>query len=366
MEKLAKESILKIKSYIPGKPIEEVKRELRLKSAVKLASNENALPPSKKVVRAAKRALMSLNRYPDGNCFYLKRALADRFRMSPDNVIIGNGSDEIIVLTLRAFLRSDEEVIIARPTFLIYEIASQIEGAKVKFVPLKNFRYDIPGIVRLISDKTKVIFIANPDNPTGTYVTKKEINFLISRAPRDTILYFDEAYFEFAKDVSDYPDTIKYLSAPSGKGKNIIVTRSFSKIYSLAGARVGYGVAKRSIIDCLNRVREPFNVNSVAQEAALAALDDKRHIERTLRLVKKGKFFLYKKLDSLGIGYIPSVTNFILIDMGKQSKDVYKKLLEHGVIVREMSPWRLNNFIRVTIGTMDENRRFIRALKKIL
>jgi len=364
--KLARKEISGIKPYIPGKPIEEVRREQGLKKVIKLASNENAFPPPPASLRAARRALLAANRYPDGGCFYLKKALAGRLKVKPDNVIIGNGSDEIITLALRAFLKKGEEAIIASPTFLIYEIASKIAGAKIKLAPLRDFTYDIPEIVRLISGKTKLIFIANPDNPTGTYATKKEIDFLVSRAPKNAILYFDEAYFEFAKNIKDFPNTIKYLSAKGGRGKNIIITRSFSKIYSLAGLRVGYGIAKKEIIDCLNRVREPFNVNSVAQQAACASLKDRNYVEKIVRFVEKAKSFLYKELDSLGLEYIPSVTNFILINTERDSKKVYRKLLTRGVIVREMSPWKLSSFIRVTVGTMKENRKFIKALKEIL
>ncbi len=359
--KLARKHILKVNPYIPGKPIEEVKRELGLREVIKLASNENALPPPKKCILAAKRALPSLNRYPDGGSFYLKRTLAGRFKLKPGNIIVGNGSDEIIILALRAFLKKNEEVIIAKQTFLIYEVASQIAGAKIRYAPLANFRYDIRKIASLITNKTKLIFIANPDNPTGTYVTKEEVAYLVSKMPKNAILFFDEAYYEFARPVKDYPDTLKYL-----KRKNVIITRSFSKIYGLAGIRVGYGFAKEGIIDCLNRVREPFNVNSVAQAAALAALEDEKYANKTIKLVENGKSFLYNEFKLLGLKYIPSVTNFILVKVGKNSKVIYKKLLKKGIIVREMSPWKLNSFIRVTIGTRIENRKFIRALKSIL
>ncbi|MBN1353415.1 MAG: histidinol-phosphate transaminase [Candidatus Omnitrophica bacterium] len=358
---LARKNILKIKPYIPGKPIEEVKRQLGLKKVIKLASNENALRPSGAVIRAARRAVLSANRYPDGGCFYLKKELSKRFKVKPGRIIIGNGSDEIIILAVKAFLAKGEEVIIAKQTFLIYEIASQIGEAKIRYAPLKNYRYDIDAIIRLITDKTKMIFIANPDNPAGTYLGKREIERLVRSAPRDTILYFDEAYFEFAKNMKDFPDTMKYLGR-----KNVIVTRTFSKAYSLAGLRIGYGFSSENIIECLNRVREPFNVNSVAQEAAIAALCDKAYLDKTLKLVQNGKAYLYEKLGSLGIKYVPSATNFILIDVGMNSKTVFKRLLKRGIIVREMSPWKLKNFIRVTIGTVKENRVFIKALKEIL
>ena len=279
MKNIARKQIFKVNPYIPGKPIEEVKRELGLKRVIKLASNENAFPPSPRAYSAAKKALMSVNRYPDGGSFYLKRALARYYEVKPENTIVGNGSDELIVLALRAFLRSseDDEVIVAKQTFLIYEIASQIAGAKIRYAPLKGLRYNIPGMVRLISDKTKLIFIANPDNPTGTYITKDEVEYLLSKIPKKTIVYFDEAYFEFARSVRDYPNTMRYL-----KKKNIIVSRSFSKAYSLAGLRIGYAFAQSGIIDCLNRVREPFNVNALAQAAARAALADRGHIKKTV------------------------------------------------------------------------------------
>jgi histidinol-phosphate aminotransferase len=362
MNKLARKNILQVKPYVPGKPIGEVKRELGLGSVIKLASNENALPPSRKALFAAGRALLTANRYPDGGCFYLKRKLAERFRVSPENIIVGNGSDEIIVLALRAFLKKNEEVVIAKQTFLIYGLASQIAGARIKYAPLKDYRYDIPKMASLLSKKTRFVFIANPDNPTGTYVTAKEIDFLVSRMPKGAILFFDEAYFEFARDMKNFPDTFKILR----KNKNVIITRSFSKAYSLAGLRVGYGFAPREIAGALNRVREPFNVNSAAQAAALASLADGKHVKNTLELVRKGKAYLYKELDSLGIKYIPSVTNFILIKIGKNAGRVYKRLLKRGVIVREMSPWKLNKFLRVTIGAMGENRRFLKALKEAL
>ncbi|MFC1576129.1 histidinol-phosphate transaminase [Candidatus Omnitrophota bacterium] len=363
MRNIARKEIFKINPYVPGKPIEEVKRELGLRDVIKLASNENPLPPSREALRAAQKALRSANRYPDGGCFYLKNALAASLGVKPDNLIIGNGSDELIILALRAFVKKGDEVIIAKPTFLIYEIASKISGAKIKFVPVKDFRYDIPKMASLITKKTKLVFVANPDNPLGTYVTKKEIELLVKRAPKSAVLFFDEAYYEFARMRKDYPRTLKYLKA---KGKSVIIARTFSKIYSLAGLRVGYAIAKEEIIDCLNRACEPFNVNSIAQAAAMAALRDKGHVSKSLKLIEKGKSYICSELDLLGIKYIPSVTNFVVINIGKDAKKVYKKLMSRGVIVRGMRAWKLNNFIRVTVGTMSENRRFIRVLKEVL
>ncbi|MEA3328523.1 MAG: histidinol-phosphate transaminase, partial [Candidatus Omnitrophota bacterium] len=357
--KLVGKNILRIKPYKPGKPIEELKRELKLKQVIKLASNENALSPSLKVTSAIKNSLSSLNRYPDDTCYYLKKKLAGRLGFSPSNLIIGNGSDEIIALTLRAFLNPAEEVVIARPTFLIYEIVAKIAGAKIKYVPLKDLKYDLKSMAEAVTKKTKIIFVANPDNPTGTYLTGDEVRLFLAKVPKEVIVYFDEAYFEFA-DVPDFPDTLKLINK-----RNIITTRTFSKIYSLAGLRIGYGLANKQIIGYLNRVREPFNVNSIAQVAALAALDEKDCLRQTLKMVKEGKKYIYNELEKIGLKYVPSATNFVLIDLGKNSRIVFNRLLKRGIIVRDMRAWKLDNFIRVTIGTMSENKKFIKAFKEV-
>ncbi len=361
MSRLVNKNILKVKAYKPGKPIEEVKRELGLKGAViKMASNENTLSPSRRVISAIKTNLGSLNRYPDGGCFYLKKELSNKLRLKPENIIVGNGSDELIVLALKAFTSGGDEVIIAKPTFLIYEIASMIEGVKIRTVPLRNFRYDLGGMAKCLNKNTKMVFIANPDNPTGSFVTRGEIDWFLRKVKKNTIVFFDEAYYEFARNVRGYPDTLKYL-----KKKNIIITRTFSKIYSLAGLRVGYGLAKKELCEAMNKVREPFNVNSLAQVAAEAALKDNSFVSKTLKLTNEGKDYLYRNLKSLGYDYVKSATNFVLTNIGRNSKSIYEKLLRKGIIVRQMSPWGLNGFIRVTIGSMRENRRFIRALKEV-
>ena len=359
MKSLAKKHLLKVKAYKPGRPIEEVKRELGLKQAIKLASNENAFPPSVKVISAIKRAAKSINRYPDGGSFYLKKELARRFGLSPDNFIIGNGSDEVIIFAVRTFLKKGDEVIIAKPTFLIYGIAAMVEGIKIKYVPLKDYTYDLEAMKQAVTKNTRMVFIANPDNPTGTYVTKDQVNTFMKGLRRDIIVFFDEAYYEFAKVRRDYPDTLKYMKG----GRNVIITRSFSKAYSLAGLRIGYGIASKEGIECLARVREPFNVNSIAQAAALAALKDAAFIKKTRSAIRRGRRFIYSRLDKMGIEYIPSVTNFILLKVGKDAPKIYRKLLRRGIIVRNMQAWGLNNFLRVTIGTMRENKLFIEALR---
>ena len=357
---LARKSISKIKPYIPGKPIEELKRELELKTVAKLASNENALGPSPKAVKAIKGALSKVNRYPDGDCFYLKQKLAKRLKTAPGNLTFGCGSDEIIVLALRAFVEKEDQVVIARPTFLIYELASRIAGAKVKTVPLKDFRYDLKAMKKAINAKTKIVFIANPDNPTGTYVTGGEVRKFMRGLPRNLIVYFDEAYYELVAK-NDFPNTLQYLNS-----HNVIIARTFSKAYGLSGLRIGYGIARAEIIDCLNKVREPFNVNSLAQVAAYSALDDSAHLVRTRKNLREGKSYLYKNLQKLNLSFVKSVTNFVLIKVGPSAQKIYQQLLRKGIIVRSMRAWGMNDFLRVTVGTMPENRKFIKALKDIL
>ncbi|MBI4355541.1 MAG: histidinol-phosphate transaminase [Candidatus Omnitrophica bacterium] len=355
-----KKFLLDLPVYQPGKPIEEVQREHKLKAVIKLASNENALGPSPKAVEAIKQSLKTIHRYPDGGAYYLKHRLAKKLGVGASSIILGNGSDELIVLTLRALIGGGDEVIVATPTFLIYEIAARACGATVVSVPLRHLRYDLPAIRRMVTAKTKIIFLANPDNPTGTYVTKEEVDALLDRLPPHVLVYFDEAYFEFVEE-RNYPNGLHYLARHP-----VMVTRSFSKAYGLAGLRIGYGVADARLISCLERLREPFNVNLLAQVAALAALDDHRHLAQTRKLVREGKRYLYRKFQELGLRYIPSATNFVLLDVGRDSHAVSQALLKLGVIVRDMTVWKLHQYLRVTIGTRAENERFVKALKKTL
>jgi len=361
MKSLVNKNILRVQPYVPGKPIEEVQRELGLKEVIKLASNENPFGPSPKVLKAISLESRHLNRYPDGQCFYLRLQLAKRLKVKPTQLIFGNGSDEIIVLAIRAFVEAGDEVVIARPSFLIYEIAAQIAGATIQDVPLKNFRYDLETMSGRITPKTKIIFIGNPDNPAGTYVTHNQLVGFLENIRRDILVFIDEAYYEFVGD-NDYPNTLKLLK----EYRNLIVTRTFSKMYGLAGLRLGYGIADEEIIDCLNRVREPFNVNSLAQVAALACLKDQKYYRRIVKLLKEQKKFLYSRLSKLGLSFKESATNFILIEFKQKAEAITQALLKKGVIVRDMSPWGLENFIRVTIGTSKENKRFIEVLKEVL
>lgn len=364
MKNIVRQNILKVKPYTPGKPIEEVQRELGLKEVIKLASNEHYLGPSPKALGAIKRNLKNINRYPDASSFYLKRKAAKFLKVGENNLIFGNGSDEIIGLAIRTFVNEGDEVIIAKPTFLIYEIASQIQNADIRLIPLRaDFRYNLKAMKDAVTPRTKMIFIANPDNPTGTYITKNELDDFFKGLPTALIVFLDEAYFEFANFHSkDYPNGLEYLK----RLPNVIVGRSFSKAYGLAGVRVGYGVANPEIISYMERVREPFNVNLLAQAAAEAAIDDKAFLKKTLTHVERQKEFIYNALDRLNLKYVPSATNFILVNVERDCKQVFNALLKKGVIVRDMKAWGLDSYIRVTIGTREENRKFVSELKKVM
>lgn len=360
MSRLAKKGIISLKPYEPGKPIEEVKRELLLDEVYKLASNENSLGPSPRAVAAVKKALKDINRYPDGSCYYLRGRLAEKLGVKPGNLIFGNGSDEIMSIIVHTFMNQDEEAVIAEPTFLEYRLIVQAAGAQIKTVPLINFKYDLSGMKRAVTEKTKVIFIANPDNPTGSYLTDREIAKFLDGLSEDIIVVMDEAYYEFV-DAKDYPDTMRYI-----KDRNVIILRTFSKAYGLAGLRIGYGLANAELVDCMNRVRQPFNVNMPAQAAALASLDDLRHLKRSVATVLKGKKYMYRKFDDMGLSYIHSETNFILVDVRREGREVFERLLRYGIIVRDMKAYKLDNYIRVTIGTQKENNKFIEALKRVM
>ncbi len=356
-----KSNILGIQPYVPGKPIEEVKRELGLTSVIKLASNESPFGPSPKVLRAMRAAAASVNRYPDGGCFYLRQALAKKWKLDPGQILFGNGSDEIIVMAIRAIVSPGEEVIVAKPSFLIYEIASRIEGATVRAVPLKNLRYDLPAMRAAVTPKTKIIFIGNPDNPAGTYVNDSELREFVAAVPENILIFVDEAYYEFVS-AKDYPDSLQLVRSRG----NVLVTRTFSKMYGLAGLRVGYGMGPRGLIAALERIREPFNINSIAQAAALACLADGAYYRRIARQIAAEKKVLCRGLKKLGVDYKESFTNFILIDLKKDSTQVAQALLKKGVIVRDMNFWGLKNFIRVTVGTKAENGKLLKTLKEVL
>lgn len=361
MSELVRKNILKLKPYVPGKPIEEVERELKIKKVIKLASNENPLGPSKLALLSAKKYLPYVSLYPDGNCLLLKKKLAKVLNFEEDNFVLGCGSDEIIHLIALAFLNKGEEVITGTPSFVIYETNTTLMEGKIKLVPLKNFTYDLPEIKNNITPKTKIIFIANPNNPTGTIVKKDEVDDFLQNLPEKIIVVFDEAYYEYVED-KDYPQTLPYIR----EGKNIIVLRTFSKIYGLAGLRIGYGIGPKNLMGYLNRVREPFNVSSVAQVAARYALDDKEHIKKSRKTNAEGKKFLYREFKKLNLFFIPTEGNFIFVDTKMDAKLLFKEMLQSGVIVRSGDIFGLSTFIRVTVGEKFQNEKFIYTLKKIL
>ena len=360
-ESLANEHILGIAPYEPGKPIEELERELGIHDAIKLASNENPLPPSDRVQKAIRAALAVLNRYPDGSGFYLRQALAKKHGFTPDQIVLGNGSNELIELLVRAFLRPGDEAVVPHPSFVVYPMIVQAAGGVRVMVMLKDHRLDLEAMARAITSMTKLVFIANPNNPTATIVTAAEVETFMSRVPERTIVVFDEAYIEFAMG-PDFPDTLQYVK----QGRKVAVLRTFSKASSLAGLRVGHCVADADAVALMNRIRQPFNVNALAQAAALAALEDDSHILECVRMIEAGRHFLYEEFENLGIQYVPSRANFILVDAGRSAAEIYQKLLHHGVIVRPMTPFGMETALRITVGTPEENRKLVKAFQAVL
>jgi histidinol-phosphate aminotransferase len=360
-ESLANEHILGIAPYEPGKPTEELERELGIADAIKLASNENPLGPSDRVQKALIAALPHLNRYPDGSGHYLRQALAKKHGVSIDQVVLGNGSNELIELIVRTFLRPGDEAVVPHPSFMVYPMIVQAAGGIRVMVLLKDHRLDLEAMARAITPMTKMVFIANPNNPTATIVTADEVAHFMSRVPPRTIVVFDEAYIEFAMG-PDFPDVLASVK----QGRKVMVLRTFSKSASLAGLRVGYGVADADAIALMNRIRQPFNVNALAQVAALAALDDESHVMECVRMIEAGRHYLYDEFNALGIKYVPSRANFILVDVGHSASDVFQRLLKEGVIVRPLTPFGMESALRITIGTPQENRRLVKALRHVL
>ncbi len=356
-----RQSVVNAKPYIPGKPIEEVKRELGLKEVIKLASNENPYPPSAKVLKAISLAARSVNRYPTGDCYYLREELVRHLKVPASQLVFGNGSDELLVIAIRIFVNQGDEVIIAQPSFLIYDIAAHIAGAEVISIPLKDFCYDLEGMKRAVTARTKIIFIGNPDNPGGIYIPDNELRAFVQSLRDDILIVIDEAYYEFVS-AKDYGKSLELLK----EFKNVLITRTFSKMYGLAGLRVGYGIANKEVVDLINKVREPFNINSLAQAAALACLKDKAYYRNIAKKMQVQRKYLQKSLSKLGLDFVKSFTNFILIKVRQDSTDVVQAFLKKGIIIRDMNHWGLKNYIRVSVGTEKENKRFIKALEGVL
>lgn len=360
IDRLARKNILKIASYLPGKSIEEVQKEYGAKRWIKLASNENLLGPSPKALEAIRRELPNIHFYPEGPSPVLRQALARSFLLAEENIIISNGADNLILMIANAFVDEGDEVIMAYPTFPVYTNVTQIMGGKPIRVRLQDYTHDLDGMLKRVNRKTKLIFVCNPNNPTGTIVSKVSLNQFLIRLPERVIVILDEAYGDFVEDTL-YPNGLDYVK----DGKQVIALRTFSKVYGLAGLRIGYAIGRKDLIHCLYQVRDPFPVHRLAQVAALAALTDTDHIQKSIQLVYEGRRYLYKELEKIGIPYVPSEANFIFIDFGKDIEEVFQGLLREGIIIRPGKAWGYPTCGRVTIGKMADNRRFIKALKKI-
>lgn len=358
---LTNSGVQKLHPYQAGKPTDELERELGIKNIVKLASNENPLGLSELVKSALQKELTGLTRYPDANGYYLKEALAQKYDLQSDQITLGNGSNDLLEIIARAFVSECDEVIFAQYAFVVYPLVTQAIGAQAVVVPAKDYGHDLDAMVDAITDKTKLIFIANPNNPTGTFLQPKQLKAFLAQVPAHILVVLDEAYFEYVSE-EIRGNAIEWINEYS----NLIVSRTFSKAYGLAGLRVGYAISDANIADILNRVRQPFNCNALALKAAETVLSDSEYLDQTVALNKVGMadfshFFTKHNLD-----FIPSMGNFIVVNVGKSGDQVYQQLLHEGVIVRPLTGYGLPNHLRISIGTEYENQRFKQALINVL
>jgi histidinol-phosphate aminotransferase len=360
LNRLAVPGVRELTPYVPGKPVSELQRELGLSDIVKLASNENPLGPSPKARDAARVALEEMELYPDGGGFALKAALAAKLGVAANQITLGNGSNDVLDLIARVFLAPGDAAVFSEHAFAVYPISTQAVGARGVVTPAKDFGHDLDAMAAAIAGDTKVVFIANPNNPTGTYLRRDALYAFLRRA-KDSVVVVDEAYFEYVDEL-DYPDSLQWLP----EFPTLIVTRTFSKAHGLAGLRVGYAVSSPEIADLLNRVRQPFNVNSLALAAAEAALEDDEHLARSVALNLAGLRQLGAAFETRGLAFIPSVGNFLTVDLGRPAGPLYDALLRRGVIVRPVANYGLPNHLRVTVGTAEQNEIFLRALDTVL
>ena len=350
-----------IPAYVPGKPVEEVERERGIRNAIKLASNENPLGPSPMAAAAVRAASAHVHRYPESGGYELTRKLAVRLGLAPGNIVLGNGSDDIIVMLATAFLQPGDEVILARPSFQMYEIVTRAAGALPVEVPLAGYRNDLAAMAGRVTPRTRMVFVNTPHNPTGSTVGRAEIEAFMAALPPDVLLVLDEAYIEFVRS-PDHPDSRDYTAG----NRPVVGLRTFSKAYGLAGMRVGFGIMPAAVADILHRVRQPFNVSLPAQKAAEAALDDASFLRQTLQTVHDGVDFLYDALGSLGLDCLPTQSNFLFFRVPRPAQSVYEALLDRGVIVRPLSGYGYPEHLRVSVGRPEENHRFIEALRQVL
>ncbi len=350
--------------YVAGKPIEETERELGIKGVIKLASNENPFGPSPKAMEAVVKALASTHLYPDASCFYFKRKLAEFLKVGTESIVVGSGSNELIELLIRTFLSDQDEALVAKGSFVIYKIALQAHGKRFVEVPLRDYHYDLEAMAERVTPRTRLIFLANPDNPTGTYFGRAALERFLEKALQvspQLIVAMDEAYFEYAS-AQDYPDSL----ALQRDCPNLVTLRTFSKIYGLAGLRLGYGVMDPAMAGYLNRTRMPFNVASPAQVAGIAALDDAEFVRKTAQLARQEVAHVTGALRQLGLMVAPSQTNFVFTELPQPAAPVYEAMLRKGVIVRPIPAYGFPNALRITVGTRAENERMLAALKEVL
>jgi histidinol-phosphate aminotransferase len=357
-----REALNHIEPYTPGKPLWEVQKELGLTRVIKLASNENPIGPSPIALEIIANSLSGLNRYPDAHVVELKTAIASNLSLTAEQLIVTNGADELITLISETYLEPDDEIIVPSPSFSEYDFGAHLMGAKVVPVPLDyEYQFNLDMILSAVTNRTKLVYICSPNNPTGTYLPKNMLEKLLQSLPNHILVVFDSAYSHFATN-KDYTDGLEYVCS----GYPIIVLQTFSKIYGLAGLRVGFGAAPESIIQSIVHVKEPFNVNSIAQVAATAAIGDQEHLEKSKKVNTEGREQLYKAFTELGLRFTESMSNFILVHLGKNAKEIYQQLLANGVIVRYGDTWELPEHIRISIGTLEENHILIEAISSIL
>src|SRR5436309_896998 len=359
---LANSQLRDITVYEAGKPIEETARELGVDpgAIIKLASNENPLGPSPKAIQAMRAALDNAHLYPDGSGSYLCKAIAAKLGLAPENIILGNGSNEALEFLGHAFLDAEreDEVIASEYAFVVYKLIATSFGARMIEVPSPDYQQDLKGMLEAVTPRTRLIFIPNPNNPTGTLISQREIDSFMSRVPAKVMVVFDEAYFEF---LDDPPDTLRFVR----EGRNLIVLRTFSKIHGLAGLRIGYAVARPDVIEVLHKTRQPFNVNSVAQAGALAALNDHAHLRETKRVIDEGRVYLQKQFSVMQIPFVPAVANFVMLNVGDGCA-VFEKLLRRKIIVRPLKGYGLTEWVRISVGTMEQNKKLMAALGDIM
>jgi histidinol-phosphate aminotransferase len=361
VKKLLRDCVSQIEQYQPGKPAEVLKKELALKKEIcKLASNENPLGPSPLALTAIQKSLKESNLYPDNSCHLIKEKLAKHLHVPPDNLKVGNGSSELILLLGLAFLEPEDTMIMSQASFIFAKIVAQTMGCQLVEVPLNEYRHDLGAILQSVTPNTKIIYLDNPMNPIGSMTKHIEISDFLGRLPEDIVVVLDEAYHNYVSD-GDFPESLTFIE----EAKNVIVLRTFSKMYGLAGLRVGYGVAKKEFIHALDIVSPPFSVNKLGQIGAAVALDDRSHVQKTKEINEEGKRSLYRYFEKLDVFYIPSQTNFVTIDMKTDTLPFSDELQKRGVIVRPLSMYGLPTFLRVTIGTMEQNKRFMDSFGEI-